>query len=186
MMQLDDHGWLLGAQRQESPNQDARPRDNNVHLLVVHSISLPPGIFGGDDIIKLFTNTLDHKSHPYYKKLLGLRVSAHFLISRTGGITQFVSCARRAWHAGDSIWRQQRACNDFSLGVELEGTDNTPFEDAQYNRLAALASGLAAHYHPLAAAGHEHIAAERKTDPGPAFDWERFFHLTQGAIEDGR
>ena len=156
-----------------SPNQDARPRGTEITLLVVHSISLPPGEFGGDAIERLFTNRLDPSAHAYFKEIEGLKVSSHFLIRRDGELVQFVPVGRRAWHAGVSSWRGRERCNDFSIGVELEGTDDGPFTDRQYKRLASLMSSLKKK-HPLRAiAAHSDIAPGRKTDPGPRFDWPR-------------
>ena len=156
-----------------SPNQDARPRGTKITLLVVHSISLPPGEFGGDAIERLFTNRLDPAAHPYFREIAGLKVSSHFLIRRDGELVQFVPVGRRAWHAGVSSWRGRERCNDFSVGVELEGTDDGPFTGAQYARLARLVAALRAR-HPLRdIAAHSDIAPGRKTDPGPRFDWPR-------------
>lgn len=167
-------GWHPRARRVPSPNQDARPRGSAIELVVVHGISLPPGVFGGDDVEKLFTNRIDGAAHPYFRGLVGLRVSAHFFIPRDGALLQFVSCAERAWHAGESKWRGRTNCNDFSIGVELEGTDTRPYAARQYRRLAALLRALARAYPALRAmAGHAHVAPGRKTDPGPAFDWAR-------------
>jgi AmpD protein len=171
---IDADGWLEGARRIPSPNCDARPEGASVTLLVVHNISLPPGEFGGDGVIDLFTNRLDPAAHPYYVGLQALRVSAHFFIRRDGELIQFVPCGRRAWHAGASRWCGRERCNDFSVGVELEGTDDIPYRDAQYATLAALTRQLQARYPITAIAGHSDIAPGRKTDPGPAFDWARF------------
>lgn len=157
-----------------SPNHDARPRGTAIDLLVIHAISLPPGAFGGPAIEQLFTNRLDPDAHPYYRDIAGLRVSAHFLIRRDGALVQFVPCGKRAWHAGVSMWQGRERCNDFSIGVELEGTDDRAFEDAQYAQLAALTRALRAHYPLAAIAGHADIAPGRKTDPGPRFDWARY------------
>jgi AmpD protein len=172
-MKLAADGWLSGCRRVESPNQDARPDGAPPTLLVVHSISLPPGQFGGDAIERLFTNRLDPEAHPYFREIEGLEVSSHFLIRRDGELVQFVPTSRRAWHAGDSSWRGRRRCNDFSLGVELEGTDDGPFEAAQYQRLAALISILRKRIPLRELAAHSEIAPGRKTDPGPGFDWPR-------------
>lgn len=174
---LSAAGWLPGARLVASPNQDARPAGVAVDLLVVHAISLPPGEFGGDDIERLFTNCLDPAAHPFFRDIHGLRVSAHFLIRRCGRIVQFVAGHRRAWHAGQSDWQGRERCNDFSLGVELEGCDDRPFEPIQYIRLARLIRILS-HDFPLeAVVGHSDIAPGRKTDPGPCFDWSRLGHL---------
>jgi Negative regulator of beta-lactamase expression len=180
-MLLDRHGWLApgpGIRRAPSPNCDTRPAGTQVSLLVLHNISLPPGRFGGPYVEALFTNTLDCAADPWFARLRGLRVSAHFFIRRDGEIVQFVSTEARAWHAGVSWHAGRERCNDFSLGVELEGTDTTPYADAQYDALARLTSVLRARYPLSAVRGHEHIAPLRKTDPGPAFDWARFGRLT--------
>jgi AmpD protein len=145
----------------------------------VHGISLPPGVFGGDDVARLFTNTLDPASHDSYASLAGLRVSSHFFIRRDGELVQFVGCNDRAWHAGVSSWRGRERCNDFSVGIELEGADRVPYEDAQYPRLAVLLRALKRRYPGIAdAVGHSDVAPGRKTDPGPAFDWDRLARLT--------
>jgi AmpD protein len=156
-----------------SPNCDARPAEARIELIVVHNISLPPGEFGGPGIVDLFLNRLQPDAHPYYAGIAQLRVSAHFLIRRDGEVLQFVPCAQRAWHAGVSSWRGRERCNDFSIGIELEGADDIPFEDAQYQRLCALIAPLRAHYPICEVTGHSDIAPSRKTDPGPAFDWKR-------------
>jgi len=179
-LRLDRHGWLApapGVARRESPNSDARPDGAQATLLVLHNISLPPGEFGGPHIEALFLNRLDPDAHPWFGRLRGLRVSAHFLVRRDGGIVQFVASGARAWHAGVSQFQGRARCNDFSVGIELEGTDAQPYEDAQYAALVPLTAALRAR-HPLAAVrGHEHIAPGRKTDPGPAFDWARYGRL---------
>jgi AmpD protein len=162
-----------GARQVPSPNADARPPGTAITLLVVHNISLPPGVFGGEDVLRFFTNTLDWGSHPYYEPLRALRVSAHFFVRRTGEVIQFVPCGSRAWHAGESEWRGRPRCNDFSIGVELEGTDISPYADVQYERLARLARALQRRYPIADIVGHSDIAPARKTDPGPAFDWPR-------------
>lgn len=167
-------GWLPAARRVASPNFDARPSGAPIELLVVHGISLPPGRFGGDAVERLFTNRLDAAGHPLFAQLQGVRVSSHFLIARSGELTQFVSCLDRAWHAGASCFEGRARCNDFSIGVELEGTDFVPFESAQYECLAALTAALAAAFPLRAVRGHSDIARGRKTDPGPCFDWSRF------------
>lgn len=154
-----------------SPNYDERPTGENVSLLVIHAISLPPGKFGGDGVEALFTNSLDTRRHPYYREIEGLRVSSHFFIRRGGELVQFVPCDRRAWHAGVSIWHGRDRCNDFSIGIELEGSDDRYFETAQYETLNLLIAALK-HRHPVAAiVGHSDISPGRKTDPGPHFDW---------------
>ena len=174
MSAFDRDGWLRGARRVESPNHDARPDGMVVSMLVVHAISLPPDEFGGDGILRFFTNTLDPAEHPYYAQIASLRVSAHFLIRRSGELIQFVSCERRAWHAGVSSWKGRDRCNDYSIGVELEGCDDRPFEEAQYVRLLALLDVLRERYGIETVVGHADIAPGRKTDPGPCFDWSRF------------
>lgn len=168
---LDDAGVMAGVEFIPSPNCDARPADEIVSLLVVHAISLPPGEFGGKAIERLFTNCLDPTEHPYYATICDLRVSAHFLVRRDGGLVQFVPCALRAWHAGASAWSGRERCNDFSVGVELEGCDEQPFEAVQYRRLAALIGALRRRYPLRDVVGHADIAPGRKTDPGPCFDW---------------
>ena len=172
-------GWWRAARRCVSPNHGPRPDGAGISLALIHSISLPPGEFGGDGIIELFTNRLDPFAHPYYATISGLKVSAHFLIRRDGNLIQFVPCGRRAWHAGDSGWRGRTRCNDFSIGIELEGTDHTPFEDAQYAVLAALTRAIAARYPVADIAGHSDIAPGRKTDPGSCFDWGRYRALVK-------
>ncbi len=171
---LDAAGWCAGAQRLSSPNRDARPAGSAVDLLVIHNISLPPGQFGGAHIADLFGNCLDCDAHPYFDALRALRVSAHFLIRRNGELQQFVSVDERAWHAGVSCFEGRERCNDFSVGIELEGTDFVPFEPIQYRVLAALTVALQRNYSLRAVTGHEHIAPGRKTDPGPFFDWHTY------------
>ncbi len=169
----DDAGWLPGARRVPSPNCDERPALEPVRLIVIHAISLPPGEFGGPEIIQLFTNCLDPKAHAYFREIEGLRVSAHFLVRRNGECIQFVNCNKRAWHAGVSSWMEREACNDFSIGIELEGCDQLSFEDAQYLSLNQLLQDLVRRYPIEAVVGHSDIAPGRKTDPGPCFDWSR-------------
>ena len=171
---LDEEGVLAGALQVPSPNCDERPADEAVRLLVVHNISLPPGQFGGDAIVRLFTGTLDLAAHPYYETLRELKVSAHFLVRREGELIQLVPCAKRAWHAGSSSWRGRERCNDFSVGVELEGADDRAYSDPQYSRLAELLVALRWRYPIVDVVGHIDIAPGRKTDPGPAFDWGHF------------
>jgi AmpD protein len=173
MPMLDGAGWLEGGRRVESPNWDARPEGMAIELVVIHNISLPPGQFGGSGIVELFTNRLDPAGHPFYAGIEGLRVSAHFLIRRDGELIQFVPCGGRAWHAGASSWRGRERCNDFSVGIELEGTDDLPFTDAQYECLDGLLAALYRRYPIADLVGHSDIAPGRKTDPGPCFDWER-------------
>ncbi|MDD2535850.1 MAG: 1,6-anhydro-N-acetylmuramyl-L-alanine amidase AmpD [Macromonas bipunctata] len=164
-------GWHRHARAVPSPNFGPRPAHAHIDLLVLHSISLPPGQYGGPQVEQLFTNTLDCGAHPYFDALRGLQVSAHFFVRRTGELVQFVSCHDRAWHAGQSCWRGRSNCNDDSIGIELEGLEGDTFEPAQYATLATLCHALAQRY-PLAhVAGHEHIAPGRKQDPGPGFDW---------------
>lgn len=171
---LDEFGWCREIRQLRSPNCDARPPETAIDLLVIHNISLPPGEFGGEHIEALFTNQLDCSAHPYFAQLEVLRVSAHFLIRRDGSATQFVSTHDRAWHAGVSTFNDRQRCNDFSIGIEMEGDDHTPFCDVQYETLAALTEALV-QVHPLRhVTGHENIAPDRKTDPGPHFDWERY------------
>ncbi len=172
-MRITEDGLLEGARFISSPNCDARPADACVELIVIHNISLPPGGFGGPGVVDLFLNRLDPAGHPYYADIAHLRVSAHFFIRRDGEIIQFVACAQRAWHAGVSQWRGRERCNDFSVGIELEGTDEMPFEDAQYGGLLRLIEALKARYPIVAVTGHADVAPGRKTDPGPAFDWKR-------------
>ncbi|OIQ83900.1 1,6-anhydro-N-acetylmuramyl-L-alanine amidase AmpD [mine drainage metagenome] len=169
----DPDALLPGVRFISSPNCDERPAGEAVCLIVVHAISLPPGEFGGDAILRLFTNRLDPAAHPYYRGMHELRVSAHFLIARDGTTTQFVRCDRRAWHAGLSAWRGRERCNDFSIGIELEGCDERPFEDVQYQVLAQLIRALKRRYAIKEVVGHADIAPGRKTDPGPHFDWTR-------------
>lgn len=174
MLQISRDGLAQGVRFIASPNCDERPPDARVELLVVHAISLPPGIFGGNGIVELFTNSLDPAAHPFYAEIARLKVSAHFLIRRDGELLQFVPCTKRAWHAGASAWRGRSRCNDFSVGVELEGTDDVPFESPQYDVLASLTAAIQAVYPVDAIVGHAEIAPGRKTDPGPCFDWTRY------------
>lgn len=172
-------GWLAGARRVPSPNRDPRPAGMEPDLVVVHAISLPPGEFGGPWIEHLFTNRLDPGAHPYFAEIAALRVSAHALIRRDGEIVQFVPFHERAWHAGESCWEGREACNDYAIGVELEGCDERPFEPVQYTRLAKLIRALERAYPVLSArrvVGHCDVAPGRKSDPGPHFDWA---HLKQ-------
>ena len=178
---VDERGIANLARRIRSPNRDARPADAEITLVVVHGISLPPGKFGGDDIVRLFTNRLDPSAHPSYAAIAPLRVSAHFLIRRDGALIQFVDCARRAWHAGASSWRGRARCNDYSSGVELEGTDVRPYTARQYACLARLVRTLRERYPIADVVGHSDVAPGRKTDPGPAFDWPRLRALLAGA-----
>lgn len=168
---LWDGGWYRHARHLASPNFGPRPRGTVVDLLVLHSISLPPGQYGGSEILQLFTNTLDWAAHPYFETIRGAEVSAHFLVRRQGELWQFVSGDDRAWHAGRSSHLGRANCNDFSIGIELEGLEGEVFEGAQYDTLAALCSALAARYPIGHVAGHEHVAPVRKQDPGPGFCW---------------
>lgn len=172
-------GWYAPAQAQPSPNFGPRPPQAQIDLLVVHSISLPPGVYGGPEVGQLFCNQLDWDAHPYFQTILGLQVSAHFFIRRDGSLWQFVSCDDRAWHAGQSHYRGRDNCNDDSIGVELEGLEGDTFTPAQYLSLVDLVAAVAQRY-PLAdVAGHEHIAPGRKLDPGPGFQWNLLLpHLT--------
>lgn len=164
-------GWYRFARRQPSPNFGPRPAGALVDLVVVHSISLPPGQYGGDAVLALFDNRLDWDAHPYFQQIRGLQVSAHFLVRRGGELWQFVDCDARAWHAGRSRWRGREECNDDSIGIELEGLEGDRFEAAQYDSLASLCTALAQRYPIAHVAGHEHVAPGRKRDPGPGFDW---------------
>ncbi|MEK6245852.1 MAG: 1,6-anhydro-N-acetylmuramyl-L-alanine amidase AmpD [Pseudomonadota bacterium] len=166
--------WVAGARRVLSPNCDSRPPGAAASLLVLHSISLPRGDYGGDAIERLFTNRLDPAAHPSFADLAGLRVSCHFLVRRDGGLIQFVPLQSRAWHAGASRWRGRERCNDYSVGIELEGADDGPFEDAQYIQLANLARSLYLLLPIRELAAHSDVAPERKTDPGAHFNWSRF------------
>ena len=176
-LSVDADGWCPQARRHPSPNCDARSDESVVDLLIIHNISLPPGQFGGPWIEDLFANRLDFDADPYFRQLQSLRVSAHFLIRRDGNLLQFVPTVLRAWHAGASSFCGRERCNDFSIGIELEGTDFMPFDPPQYDCLAALTAALQAR-HPLAhVVGHEHVAPDRKTDPGPFFSWDTYRKL---------
>jgi len=166
-------GWLAGARRVQSPNCDSRPPGEAVSLVVLHSISLPRGVYGGDAIERLFTNRLDAASHVSFADLAGQRVSAHFLVRRDGALLQFVPLGSRAWHAGASRWRGRERCNDYSVGIELEGTDDGAFENAQYVQLAGLIRTLCVLMPIRQVVAHSDVAPERKTDPGAYFDWPR-------------
>jgi AmpD protein len=184
MMRIDVAGQLSDCEYIPSPNCDDRP-GGAISLLVIHNISLPPGEFGGDGVRQLFTNTLDANEHPYYATIAGFEVSAHFFVRRNGHIIQFVSCLKRAWHAGESRWQGRSRCNDFSIGIELEGADELPFTDAQYAALHYLTLALREAYPIQGIAGHSHIAPTRKTDPGRCFDWARFLsRLALGEATD--
>jgi AmpD protein len=166
-----NHGWLASAHALASPNFGPRPAGVAIDLVVLHSISLPPGRYGGDEVQRLFTNRLDWDAHPYFQQIRGLEVSAHFYVRRTGELWQFVSCDDRAWHAGASVWQGRENCNDYAVGIELEGLEGETFETAQYETLARLCDDLAQRYPIAGVAGHEHVAPGRKLDPGPGFDW---------------
>jgi N-acetyl-anhydromuramoyl-L-alanine amidase len=176
-VRINREGLVESARFVRSPNADARPQDVRIELIVIHNISLPPNEYGGSGIIELFTNTLDPNAHSYYQTIAGLRVSAHFLIRRSGELIQFVPCEERAWHAGESSWRGRERCNDFSIGIELEGSDDAAFEPIQYARGAELVRAIKRRYPIAATVGHSDIAPARKTDPGPFFDWSRFESL---------
>lgn len=174
LLSIDAAGWLNAAEAVQSPNYDTRPKNSKIKLIVIHAISLPPGEFGGGYIQQLFCNQLDPGGHEYFNEIKDLRVSAHCLIERGGHILQFVSFLDRAWHAGVSNWCGEPACNDFSIGIELEGTDDLAYTDAQYQQLQALIKCLRDRFPAIeshALCGHSDIAPGRKTDPGPYFDW---------------
>lgn len=181
-------GWLTGVRRRPSPNQDTRPPGTAINLLVIHGISLPPGCYGEGYIDRLFVNTLNTAQHPRLAGLNKLQVSAHFLIERDGALTQYVPLHRRAWHAGESCFQGRPRCNDYSIGIELEGTDNEPYETPQYHVLTTLTHVLQRLYPALSQeriVGHSDIAPGRKTDPGPSFDWQRYRGmLDQPGVED--
>ena len=174
--EIRDH-LLQGAKQLQSPNSSEREEESDISLLVIHNISLPPGEYATGFIDQLFCNQLDSKAHPYFKKISELRVSAHLLISRTGSMTQYVPFNRKAWHAGDSVFLDRENCNDFSIGIELEGTDNEPFTEEQYQHLIKVTNVLLKRY-PLInrsrIKGHSDIAPQRKTDPGPFFEWDTY------------
>ncbi len=175
---IDARGWLAGVRRAASPHYDARPPGMAAEVLIIHAISLPEGCYGGGDVERLFMNTLD-TGPAGYADLRGLRVSAHCFIRRDGEVVQFVSFEDRAWHAGVSRCEGRERVNDFSVGIELEGTDHGPFEDAQYRSLQAVSEALMRHYPAITSGrlyGHSEIAPGRKTDPGPFFDWARYRH----------
>ena len=171
-------GWLRRARAVPSPNFGPRPACACIDLLVLHSISLPPGRYGGPEIEQLFRNQLDWEAHPYFGTIRGLEVSSHFLIRRDGELVQFVSCDERAWHAGRSHWRGRDNCNDDSIGIELEGLEGDTFEPEQYRALTTLCQEIAQRYPIVHVAGHEHIAPGRKRDPGPGFDWQQLQRVT--------
>lgn len=176
-------GWLNRAKKLESPNVDLRPDVNDISLLVIHNISLPPAQFGGPYIEQLFSNNLNPDDHPYFRDIYKLQVSSHLLIDRQGNITQFVPFDQRAWHAGVSEFEGRQRCNDFSIGIELEGTDDIAYSDIQYSVLAQVSQQIMTHYPKITSnriVGHSDIAPERKTDPGQAFDWQRYKQLLNG------
>lgn len=189
LMRVDTvSGWLNGVEHCPSAHFNARPDGMAISLLVIHNISLPPGQFGTGCVQQFFSGSLDASAHPYFAEIAALRVSAHFLIERDGRVTQFVSCSQRAWHAGQSCFDGRENCNDFSIGIELEGTDDQPFTPIQYERLVALSLALQRAYPlitPDRITGHEHIAPGRKTDPGPCFDWQAYLgRLADAALEN--
>ena len=173
-MDIDKEGWCLQATRLASPNQNDRADNQGIDLLVIHNIRLPPGQFGGHCIADLFLNRLDCNAHPFFDQLRALKVSSHFFIRRDGSLFQFVSADKRAWHAGVSSFKGREGCNDFSVGVELEGTDFVSFEPEQYETLVSLTDALRRRYSLKTITGHQHIAPVRKTDPGPFFDWQLY------------
>jgi len=164
-------GWWSGASRRESPNFNQRPEGVEVSLALIHSISLPPGEYGGDAVERLFTNRLDWDAHPYYRRIRGIQVSSHFFVRRDGELIQFVSCEERAWHAGVSSWQGRDNCNDYSIGIELEGLEGEHFEAPQYAVLATLLGAIATQFPIRQVVGHQHVAPGRKEDPGAGFDW---------------
>jgi len=172
-------GWLGRARACPSPNFGPRPPGTVIDLVLIHSISLPPGEYGGDAIEQLFMNRLDWDAHPYYDQIRGLEVSAHFVVGRDGALLQFVSCDQRAWHAGASEWRGRPGCNDYAIGIELEGLEGARFDAVQYRVLAALVRDIARRYPVTSVAGHEHVAPGRKQDPGPGFDWLRLMSMLE-------
>ena len=185
-LRVDREGRVAGAKYVASPNCDERPPGCAIDLLVIHHISVPAGEFGGPGIVALFLNRLDPAAHPDYAPIAGLKVSAHFLIRRDGELIQFVPCSKRAWHAGESLWKGRARCNDFSVGIELEGTGEVPYTDAQYERLTALTRALKERYGIADIAGHSDIAPGRKQDPGPSFDWKRYRALFKRAPSRAR
>jgi AmpD protein len=177
MMKVDKQGWLNQAIKRPSPNYDQREADAEISLLVIHNISLPPACYEGNAVERFFLNRLEASEHPYFEKIAELKVSAHLFIRRDGEVIQFVSFADRAWHAGQSCFAGQSACNNYSIGIELEGTDTEPYSEQQYQQLQVVTEALHQAYPAIQAeriTGHEHIAPGRKTDPGPSFDWSRY------------
>jgi len=180
---VNSQGLVEGVRYIASPNCDERPPGSAIELLIIHHISLPPGEFGGSGIVEFFTNRLDPEAHPYFASIAEVKVSAHFLVRRDGGLIQFVPCAKRAWHAGDSSWKGKTRCNDFSIGIEMEGTGEIPFTEAQYGRLTGLTRALLAHYPIADIVGHSDVAPGRKSDPGPHFDWARYRAMVKDKAE---
>lgn len=174
---IDTKGIIASAKQIVSPNFDDRANDCAIDMVVIHNISLPPSEYGGHGIVALFTNQLDPNEHPYYAQIYTAKVSTHFLIRRDGELIQFVPCSKRAWHAGASNWQGRERCNDFSVGIELEGSDFDPFESSQYNSLNSLLASLKQTYPIQHVVGHSDIAPGRKTDPGPFFDWSAINEL---------
>ena len=170
-LEITQEGLVEQARYIASPNHDARPTPGDISMIIIHNISLPPQQYGGDGVIELFTNNLNPDEHPYYAEIQGLKVSSHFFIRRTGELIQFVPCTMRAWHAGASEWKGRQRCNDFSIGIELEGSDFDAFEPTQYVTLKQLLAVLVKRYAIIDIVGHSDIAPGRKTDPGPFFDW---------------
>jgi N-acetyl-anhydromuramoyl-L-alanine amidase len=179
ILSINDHGWVKQALKFSSPNYDVRPEPQIIDMIVIHNISLPPNQYGGNGIMQLFTNQLDPNEHPYYAEIYTRQVSAHFLIRRDGQLIQFVSCLDRAWHAGVSEWKSRERCNDFSVGIELEGCDFEAFESQQYVMLHKLIKLLTSQYAITEIVGHSDIAPDRKTDPGPFFDWSKIEKSTR-------
>jgi AmpD protein len=178
--EIDRNGWVPGIPHVPSPNADERPAGEPVELIVIHGISLPPGEFGGADVERLFTNAIEPQAHPYFAQLVGLRVSAHFFVRRDGAVIQFVSCLRRAWHAGLSLWSGRPRCNDYSIGIELEGADDVAYEARQYAVCNAIIAAAVRAFPIRDVVGHSDIAPGRKTDPGPCFDWSMIERPTFG------
>jgi AmpD protein len=171
IFKIDEDGFLTHVKKIDSPNYDSRPLNQTISLIIIHSISLPPNKFGNSHIEDFFTNKLEINQHPYFKKIKHLKVSSHFLIKRKGELIQFVSCLKKAWHAGESVWKNKKNCNDFSIGIELEGSDIIKYEDIQYKVLLKLLKSLRMKYPVTDIVGHSDIAPGRKTDPGHFFDW---------------
>jgi N-acetyl-anhydromuramoyl-L-alanine amidase len=181
-----NQGWWRHARRVRSPNFGARPDATQITLAIVHSISLPPGEYGSDDVERFFTNRLDASAHPYFEQISAQLVSAHFFIRRDGEVVQFVSCDQRAWHAGASQWRGRDNCNDWSIGIELEGLEGERFERAQYRTLIRLLHALRVRYPLAEVIGHEHVAPSRKADPGARFEWPRLARAFPGRLATAR